>query len=379
MVKSSIYLLSNKLSEEELKEEVEKRQNSRMSISLGNFWFSYDFSIMEMSIKISKNFNEINNKISSLKDYEREFLFRDMVLDELTASFSDRFRPISKKSLFNYWIYENGKGNSSLIDSYKTLISSSERTIKDIYDLKRLYDVLIKPRNTAYHLKNVKKYHFFRTEELIENDKSNLILSERGDKDEQEIIKSVTCCLQIINSQELDPYSKIGIFLFLFLKSMPFYNENFFIAKYVISSYLWNIEKNYSLALSIGSFLMPYKKLLASSYKETVSENNHGDLSHFVFSFLEILLDGSNRLLQELAVKESKKQNEFPFSKEKKNAKKIGEILISSSIYSEYGVSVYEMKKLSGISLPTINRFIAKYNQNIKKTRFIKRDYYSIK
>lgn len=378
MTVSSIYELSKKVEKSVLEEEVSKRKASQMAISFDEYWFSYDFSLMDLQSKIHQNVIELNDLYFGLSDFEKEYLLRDAAINEILISSLDRRYPLSSKNTFSYWIYSSENANSSLIDCYKTIIKKEFKFPKEISDLKRIYDLLIRPLNSAYHLKNIKKYHYFRTDELTVGLKSNLFPLENGTNGEQNIIEEMNTCLNFLNVSPFDQYTRAAIFFFLFMNSMPFYNENFFICKFVISLFLQHSIRNDLLALSIGEILDSYRDLLISTFAETKSKGNHGDLSHFAKTFLRIVLDGTNRLLQELAIKnQSKKEfaNKFD-EKESKSFLKLKEILISSSSYSLYGSSVFELEEISGISVPTINRFLEKYRKNLNKTRFVKRDYY---
>lgn len=374
----SIYDLSKRIKKDVIEEEIKKRKTSQMSISFDEYWFSYDFSMMELSSKIHQNVIEISDLYSKLRDFEKRYSIRDLAINEIVISSNDRYFPTTNKNIFSSWIYDDGKGNSSLIDGYKSLLNGEIKGFKDVNDLKRIYDLLIRPRNQAYHLKNIKKYHYFRTEELTLGINSNLFLDEKGEEGEQEIIKKLNWYIDFLNTSPFDPYIKGGIFFFLFMKTMPFYNENFFICKFAISLFLQSYIKNNFLAVSTGKILDNYKDLLVSSFNETKSDANHGDLSHFVRMFLKIVLDGTNRLLQEFAIKNENKKELVTFynAKESKSFAKIKEVLISSSSYSMYGSSVFEIQEITKISIPTINRFLEKYRKNLKKTRFVKRDYY---
>lgn len=381
MIYQSIIELSGKWAETELSKEVEKRKNNSLSVNFDNFFFSYEFSFMEMYQKIFSNVQKINEMYSLLSDFERKILLRELAINELVSSSKDRFIPFQYKKVFENWIFDNSKKNSSLVDGYRLLLNGELTLPKTINDLQHLYNIFIRPRNNELHLKNVKKFHYFRTEEVSLQETSNLFIDYKGDSDEQSIIKNISGALDFLNSYSIDSYSKVAVFFFLFMRCMPYYNENYFMAKLICSIYFFQNENSPILALFVSKILEPHKELLRKTFKETLSDNNRGDIGHFAYTFLKILNDGTNRILQKLAILNEKK-NDLKKDKDKKESKnflKIKELFVSSSIYTTYGISIYEVEDYLNTSIPTINRFIKEHAKELSKTRFIKRNYYKYK
>lgn len=378
---ASIYNISGKLVEADLLNEIDKRKSNPFSVSFEKLYFSYDFSFMEISQKIFSNNQKINDIFANLSSLEQKILLRELSTNEIVSSSKDRFIPLQHKKVFENWIFDNAKRNSSLLDGYRLLVTEQLKCPKTITDLQHLYNIFIKPRNAELHFKNIKKYHYFRTEKISLKESSNLILDYVGDLDEQTIIVNVTQYLKFLNDSTFDPYSKISVFFFLFMKSMPYYNENYFLAKLIMSLYLFNSEKSKILSLFLSKIFEPYKQKLILYFNETLSVENHGDIGHFAYKVMEIILDGTNKILQKLAILDAKKKDLIAKKdkKESKSFKAIKEVFISSSIYTTYGASIYEVEEETKISVPTINRFIKDHSEELTKTRFIKRDYYKYK
>lgn len=377
----SIYELKNKVNESKILAEVEKRQHSSAKIGCSNFFLEYDISLIEKVLSLIKTAEKFKFSFDELNEYSRKLVLRDAALDELELVFRDHFVALTKKGIFLSWVNESDDSNSYFIEAYKTLLSGKASLPKNVTELKRMYDSYVSPRNLAFHQRNIKKFHLFRNEDLVSGNNTNFIPDYTPSFEESELIKNISDSLDILNNN-LDVFTQSASFFFLFLYSMPFYNENYFISKYVLSSDL--ITHGYSyLGLSIGKTMDKYKDLLVRRFYETIDKNDHGDLSHFVSFFLDVFQDALSSLPMDLKIKENLAKNDYEMLSKKMSRSDrllLGKITYAT-YFSSYGLCVKELEEESKVSLPTINRFLKKLKDldKLEKTRIGKKDFFKLK
>lgn len=396
----SVYQLNKELSKKDLAQIIEKRKKSSMVfISNDQYFLSYDFSLFSLSLTKTKEDQLLEGCFEELNDFEKRIIIQNKSIKELEIIIGKSFIKNSKTYVFNSWMNDEPGGNSFFVNSYKDLISSKTKLPKDIDSLNAIYEKYVRPRNVAFKKKNVKKFHKFRDSTLLsENEMYDLLqkvpnpsykkylsfLNNVPDK-EEDIISQMNQTIDVLSNEDLDIYSKAGIFLFKFLLTMPYYGilNNLFIALYVLTLYFYE-EDHKLFAVSLWQILANQGNfdLLLKAFYETISEENHGDLSHFIYPFIAVIKDGVLKLTQELKNLESKVKvlHETIDGKLSKSDKKLLAIAISSSVYTEYGISTDEMKEETEISIPTINRFIKKMKdeKHLTKTRIGKKDYYKV-
>ncbi len=381
MAHLSIYEMRSKTSKDKILDEVQKRKNSSAQIGCLDFFLEYDISLIEKVFNLTKNAEKFKSSFYQLNAYSQKLILRSAALDELELIFKDHFIPLTKKGIIISWVNDRGDSNSYFVDAYKNLLNESLSLPKTVNDLKRIYDSYVSPRNLAFHQKKIKKFHIFRSENISLNNKTNFIENYQPNFDESEIIKNMSSSLEILNGN-LDVFTQSAAFFFFVFYSMPFYNENFFLAKYILSLDLL-LEGHAFLGLSIGKVIDKYKDALIRKFNETISSENHKDLSHFVSFFLDIYQDGLSSLPMDLKIKENLAKEDISFfnTMMSKSEKLLLEKIAYATYFSDYGVDVKELKEETCISVPTINRFLKKLKDNDKlaKTRIGKKDFFKLK
>ncbi len=363
------------------------------------YFFSYDFASFALTLTNVEKNQLLSSCFETFDDFQKDLYLRNSSIKELEIILDKGFTTNSKYYVFNAWVNEEIGGNSYWINAYKDLIDDKNSFPKDIDSLNSIYEKYVRPRNIAFKKKNVKRFHKFRDTPLLENDSFDNLINNLSNgsykkylaflKDvppkEEDIVSSINVALDVLRDENLDIYVKAGIFLFKYLLTMPYYGilNNLFIGLYILTLYFYN-NNHEILALNLWQILGKEDniELLLIRFYETMNPINHGDLSHFVYPFVEILKDGTLRLTQELKALESKEKelNNLFKGKLSKSDKILYSLLVSSSTYTKFGSPIQELQEKSNISIPTINRFLKKMkdSKHLLKTRIGKKDFYKI-
>lgn len=367
-------------SSDQLKQGTEHTKNKQnpeneVGISYHDFSFSYSLNYLENVFNLLREVDNLQNSFDEIDSFARKIQLRENAIDELELIFKEHFISPKRETIFSSWIYDKEDSNSYFVEAYKQLLEDKWKTPKNIQELNHLYEEIIYERNSAFHKKNIKRFHLFRTEKLSLSEPTNFLSDYEGLSSETEIIQEMNFALELFDSS-FDIFTKSALFFFFFLHAMPYYNENFFLCKFILSTFFF--EKGYTLlALSIGKIMERNKEELKNELLEVLEKEE--DLSSFASFFIDLLHDGISSLSFALAKKKySLKENSQYIGK---NDGKLNYYLSLGSLFTSYGLNVFELQKETGLSIPTINRFLKKKKErgNLLQKRIGKRDFFSLK
>ena len=362
----------------QIEEGLEKRKQleNPLGITYRDFRFSYSLDYLGKVFNLLSELCSLQNSFDEMDSFAKNCFLRENAIDELELIFREHFIPLKRESVFASWVYEKEDSNAYFIEAYKQLLGGKRKAPRNVQELNRVYEEVVFKRNVAFHRKNIKRFHLFRTDALSLNETTNFLPDYLGSSSEAEIIQEISFTLQLLDSS-FDVFTKMSLVFFFFLYSMPYYNENFFLCKYVLSTYLF--EKNYSLlALTLGQLIERNKQELETRLSKILKEG-HGDLSDFVSFCADFFHDGISSLSFELA---KKKYTCLKNSQPKdKNDEKLKYFLSLGSIFTSYGLNIFEIEEETKISIPTINRYLKKMREGgcLNQKRIGKREFFSLK
>ena len=343
----------------QIEEGLEKRKQleNPLGITYRDFRFSYSLDYLGKVFNLLSELCSLQNSFDEMDSFAKNCFLRENAIDELELIFREHFIPLKRESVFASWVYEKEDSNAYFIEAYKQLLGGKRKAPRNVQELNRVYEEVVFKRNVAFHRKNIKRFHLFRTDALSLNETTNFLPDYLGSSSEAEIIQEISFTLQLLDSS-FDVFTKMSLVFFFFLYSMPYYNENFFLCKYVLSTYLF--EKNYSLlALTLGQLIERNKQELETRLSKILKEG-HGDLFDLAKKKYACL------------------KNSQP---KDKNDEKLKYCLLLGSIFTSYGLNIFEIEEETKISIPTINRYLKKMREEgcLNQKRIGKRDFFSLK
>lgn len=188
----------------------------------------------------------------------------------------------------------NDKSNSKkrlygIVKKYQMLLEKEDVNLKTCKDIRNLYDEI-----TLLDIVNENKEHepdgdIFRKEIVyIFNDKQDII--HRGVTPETEIINTMSNCLNDLYNEDINFLVRIAVFHYAFGYIHPFYDGNGrtsrFISSYLLSQKLDDLV-SFRLSYTIRENMKRYQK----SFNIANDEKNRGDITSFVITFFDFLIE----------------------------------------------------------------------------------------
>lgn len=262
-----------------------------------------------------------------------------------------------------------------LVKKYDTLMTGSYVSIKDSRDVRALYDEMFLSEIIEEDPEDAPDGEIFRKDHVDIVDPTQKVI-HNGLYPESKIIESMNDAINILNNTDIDPLFRISIFHYLFGYIHPFYNGNGRLNRFISSYYLANTLESimgYRLSYTIKENINQYYK----SFKIVNEGINKGDITPFIFTYLEFIKESAVNLKNGLIEKAqrlevlSKLLEALPHGKDEKYSR-LYYYLLQASLFSEIGISISELLNYLNITRPTLLKRINeidKYNLLIIEKR----------
>lgn len=385
----------HKLPKEQFDEWFDKRINSntayRLNFKVGDYpaFFCFDIPLFNKLLEIQQKNDKLNFLFNSLpliasKQYIRNSLVVDVkTTNEIEGVFS------SRKEIFELTEdLKKRKSNKigSIVNKYLMLLNGkSERNIAKCEDIRKIYDELFMYGDES--LIDPDKWpdgKLFRKDFVGVFDAGCSEPIHKGIVPEEKIIEYLNTSLSILNNQNINVFVRLSLFHYIFEYVHPFYDGNGRIGRYLLSMIIKDkISSIFAFRISAG--IKNYKSKYYKAFKDTESVLNRGDLTLFVYEFLEILdktyencidyADSKRKELEESYIKLKDK-----FSHLSKNEESILYVLTQATIFSDFGITIQEIQKTLKISVRTIRRCISLFKAKsiLNEKRYSKKLFYTL-
>lgn len=187
------------------------------------------------------------------------------------------------------------------------LLFNENTEIKTVYDICKIYNQMLYEEIEADNISNLPDGKLFRKDKtFIYSPIGNVIHS--GVNNEDNIINCLNEALKNLNDDELDIYIRVAVFQYYFSYIHPFYDGNGRINRLIASQVLGNFcaPISYRLSMTIKENLTQYY----DAFKYTNDSRNKGDITTFVYEFLDIILKAYQKT-ELYALKKKKELNDY--------------------------------------------------------------------
>ena len=333
------------------------------------------FQIFTDIYKTDKSIKALREKLpeKAIDQFALRCLIDEIILtNDIEGVFSSR-REINSV-LSELKTKSRGKRYSGLVQKYLMLQKDESMSFRTCEDIRNLYNDLVYFEVAEDNPENLPDGKIFR------KDSTSVVSAtqkeiHRGIYPESNIIETMNKALDILNNDEIPFLFRVSVFHYLFGYIHPFYDGNGRTSRF-ISSYLLSKEFESIIAYRISFSIKENINKYYQAFKTCNDKHNKGDLTPFIFMFINIIRK-SFHLLENALVKRYEQLKHYsdtiqhlPNGLNEKYVD-IYFLLIQASLFSENGISTQEIMEVSRLSRTTItNRLktLSEDNLIIKKT-----------
>lgn len=387
ILKSKEYILLKSLYYEH-KEEYEALYESRInstecvhlnfSIAGSPAFFMETPELIKKIVEITRIDKEIALVSHSLPEIALKQYINKCLIDEIVITNNIEGVHSTRKEIGEILDDLEGKSDKrffGLVKKYDALMAGNYVSIKDSRDVRALYDEMFLSEIIEEDPKDAPDGEIFRKDHVDIVDPTQKVI-HNGLYPESKIIESMNDAINILNDSDIDPLFRISVFHYLFGYIHPFYNGNGRLNRFISSYYLANTLESimgYRLSFTIKENIHMYYK----SFKIVNEEINKGDITPFIFTYLEFIKESAVNLKNGLIEKAqrleafSKQLEALPHGEDEKYIR-LYFYLLQASLFSEIGISISELLNYLNITRPTLLKRINeidKYNLLITEKR----------
>ena len=309
--------------------------------------------------RLDKAISQLSNSLPgiALKQYINKCLIDEIVITNNIEGVHSTRKEIGE-------ILDDLEGKSDkrffgLVNKYNALITGSYVSIKDSRDIRELYDEMFLTEIIEENPKDAPDGEIFRKDHVNVVDSRQKVI-HHGLYPESKIISSMDDAINILNDDDIDPLFRVSIFHYLFGYIHPFYNGNGRLNRFISSYYLANTLESimgYRLSYTIKENINRYYR----SFKIVNEEINKGDITPFIFTYLDFVKESAMNLKDGLVEKSkmlelfTKQLSSLPYGNDEKYSR-LYYYLLQASLFSEIGISTGELLQYLNVSRPTLQK-----------------------
>ena len=318
--------------------------------------------LMKKVVEITRLDKAISQLSNSLPDIALKQYINKCLIDEIVITNNIEGVHSTRKEIGEILDDLEGKSDKrffGLVNKYNALITGSYVSIKDSRDIRELYDEMFLTEIIEENPKDAPDGEIFRKDHVNVVDSRQKVI-HHGLYPESKIISSMDDAINILNDDDIDPLFRISIFHYLFGYIHPFYNGNGRLNRFISSYYLANTLESimgYRLSYTIKENINKYYK----SFKVVNEEINKGDITPFIFTYLDFIKESAINLRDGLVEKAkrlelfAKQLASLPYGNDEKYSR-LYYYLLQASLFSEIGISTSELLQYLNVSRPTLQK-----------------------
>ncbi len=246
------------------------------------------------------------------------------------------------------------------------LLSIDDLSISTCADIRTIYDELVLPEVISEDHDNVPDGLYFRQNSVMVYDE-HMKCIHHGVMPETKIIALMDESLKTLNDSKTPLLIGVSFFHYMFGYIHPFYDGNGrtsrFISSYLLAKGL-DALVSYNLSYTIKKNIKQYYRAF-----QTVNDpKNKGDITPFILSFLEILLEAVTNLCDRLTDKNEKLSyymQQIQSLSTDQTTCAIMTVLIQNTLYGFKGISVAELSHICEYSESTVRNILKKLEEQL--------------
>lgn len=368
------------------KELYEQEFNSRINSTTAVFidfyvnnnqaFFIEDSELLKKVINIEKIDKSIHNLVQLLPKLSTNQFKKRCLIDEIVLSNKIEGVHSTRREIDN--VLNDIDSNSSkrfkgLVNKYVLLYNIENIEINTPKDIREIYNELALPEIIEDAPNNAPDGKMFRAESVSVMSPTGKSI-HTGLYPEKAIIEAMQKAISLLDKDEILDLFKIAIFHYLFGYIHPFYDGNGRTSRF-ISSYLLSKCLEPIISFRISYTIQENIKQYYEAFKICNDPRNKGDLTPFLFMFIEIIEQSMQQLHEALSIRAKYFEHYsdaielLPNSDNKKYCR-IYYLLVQASLFSENGITIKELIENTDESRSTVlNRLkeISKHDLLVEK------------
>lgn len=315
--------------------------------------------LMEKIYKHFRILEKIKNQIPYIT--LRQFLLASLIDEVKSTNDIEGVRSTKRQIrtiLENQSVPKNFAHLQSVVDKYNKIVNNDDISFKTCEDIRHFYDNFTLSEVIEEHPDCKPDGAIFRKDTVDITTSTDKVLHQ-GIYPESKIIDYMNISLAILNAEDIPCLVRIAVFHYFFGYIHPFYDGNGRTSRFISSYYLAK-EFNEIVALRLAVTVKKNQKKYYTTFQETDSEINGGDLTMFVYTFLEMI---NNAILEAIDIL-TKKQKQLTICAQKLKQLKIEDevtkeiyfILFQASLFYGEGASINQLMELTKKSRVTIQQ-----------------------
>ena len=233
-------------------------------------------------------------------------------------------------------------------------------TINNCNDVRALYDELVLDDIIAYDPKDKPDGVIFRANFVqVLNEVSGKVMHE-GVMPEAKIIDMMSTLINFLNDESVEPVIRIAIFHYIFSYIHPFYDGNGRTNRYISSLYL-KMTYNPIIAFRLSLTIKENKKQYYNAFDYTNSKYNKGDITTFVYEFIDIIVKAYEKTYDYLMIKQSELNdalNKLSHIELSNQERDVLWLLYQTEIFKGEKVNIKEISSFVKVSEPTTRKIL---------------------
>lgn len=334
-------------------------------------FFMVTKSLSKKQELISVKSRKIERFLASIPPLARKQYFNDLLIDELQST-NEIENVYSTKQEIAHAL--NNKTSEfvkfrGLVDQYKEIELKKNITVDNVMDIREIYDKLV-----SKEIEDQDKLDgdLFRKKFVGVHDGSTNKYIHVGVEPETKIVEYIGEMLTFLKYFDAPEPFKIMASHYLFEYIHPFYDGNGRVGRFIIAKLLSDYYENYT-ALTFSYVINRNKSKYYKAFLKASNPLNCGDLTSFIETMLDLLIEGQNRILDDLKpkVEVTSKLTKYLFE----NFNQIEhDFLLYLSMDKLFGdkrnrLSLIDLRNLLGVGRVKINSLVEKHSHHLVKIK----------
>ena len=310
-------------------------------------------------VRIDKEVAVLSSKlpVMALQQYRNKCLIDEIVITNNIEGVHSTRREIGE--LLDDLESRSNRRFYGLVNKYAALQYEEPFRILESRDIRALYDEMFLKEVLEENKEDEPDGVIFRAGHVDVINPAQKVIHQ-GVYPESRIIQCMDSAIRILNDATREPLFRIAVFHYLFGYIHPFYDGNGRLNRFISSDYLARFLEPimaYRLSYTIKENIGRYYK----SFKTVNDKRNRGDVTPFIYTFLEFIRESADNLRQALKTKEaelallSDNIHHLPKGTDEKYHH-LYQLLLQASLFSETGISTGDLLDNLSISRPTLQK-----------------------